>query len=264
MQTEVSAEQIERYRQNGYLVMEGFLDPAELEHWRQVTAEAVALRLQGSTLQNQTDPDAFYAQVFTQCLNLHEIHPGMAELICDPRLARVAGLLAGVDAFRLWQDQALIKPPYGNHTGFHFDDPYWSFYSRDAVNGWLALDDATLANGCLWYLPGTQREATFELVPIAQNLGDLFKAYPQWKKIAAVPAPCPAGSVIFHNAMVAHGAGVNMTPFPRRAMTFAYMPDGSIFNGQQSLLPEAYVQTLALGDVLNNDQMNPVVYRRGG
>ncbi len=264
MQTEVSAEQIERYRQQGYLVVEGFLDAAELEHWRQVTAEAVRLRLASATLQNQTDPDTFYAQVFTQCLNLRELHPDMAALIYDARLARVAGLLAGVAGFRLWHDQALIKPPYGNHTGFHFDDPYWSFYSRDAVNVWVALDDATLANGCLWYLPGTQREATFELVPIAENLGDIFKAYPQWKKIAAVPAPCPAGSVIFHNALVAHGAGVNMTPHPRRAMTLAYMPDGSTFNGQQSLLPEAYFKSLALGDVLNNDQINRLVYRRAG
>ena len=264
MQTEVNDQQIEHFRQQGFLVIEGFLDAAELERWCQVTAEAVNLRLTGSTLNNQANPEAFYAQVFTQCLNLRDIHPGMAELLFDERLGRLAGTLAGVDGVRVWHDQALIKPPYGNPTAFHFDDPYWSFYSRQAVNVWMALDDATLANGCLWYLPGTQREARFELVVIAENLGDIFKSYPQWRKIAAVPAPCPAGSVIFHNALVAHGAGVNMTPYPRRAMTCAYMPDGSTFNGQQSLLPEAYFKSLQVGDVLNNNAINRLVWRRAG
>jgi hypothetical protein len=48
MQTEVSTQQIENYRQQGFLVLEGFLDAAELEHWRQVTGEAVRLRLERS------------------------------------------------------------------------------------------------------------------------------------------------------------------------------------------------------------------------
>ena len=264
MQTDVSTQQIEQFRQQGFLVMQGFLDAAELQQWREVTEAAVRQRLGSSSLNNQADPDTFYAQVFTQALNLRDVHPGMAELIYDERLARLAGLLAGVDGVRLWHDQALIKPPYGNHTAFHFDDPYWSFYSRQAVNVWVALDDATLANGCLWYLPGTHREARFELVAIAENLGDVFKAYPEWRKISAVPAPCPAGSLIFHNAMVAHGAGVNMTPYPRRAMTCAYMPDGSTFNGQQSLLPLDYFSSLQLGQVLNNDAINRLVWRRSG
>jgi phytanoyl-CoA hydroxylase len=262
VQTEVSEKHIQQFQDQGFLVMPGFLEAAELEHWRAVTAEAVAKRLGTDTLNNQANPEAFYAQVFTQALNLRDIHAGMAELIYDERLARWAGLLAGVDGMRMWHDQALIKPPYGNHTAFHFDDPYWSFYSRQAVNMWVALDDATLANGCLWYLPGTQRTARFELVPIAENLGDLFKSYPEWKTIAAVAAPCPAGSVIFHNGLVAHGAGVNMTPYPRRAMTCAWMPDGSTFNGQQSLLPADYFNSLELGQVLNDNEVHRLVWTR--
>lgn len=263
MQTEVSPQQVEQFREQGFVVMEGFLDAAELEHWRTVTEEAMRLRLTGSTLNNQADPEAFYAQVFTQCLNLRDLHEGMAALIYDERLGEVAGRLAEVDGVRLWQDQALVKPPYGNHTAFHFDNPYWSFYSRQAVSVWVALDDATLKNGCLWYLPGTQHEARFELVPIKENLGDVFKVYPQWKKIDAVAAPCPAGSVIFHNAMVAHGAGVNMTARHRRAMTWAYMPEGSTFNGVQSLLPEAYFKTLTVGQVLDDEAYHRLVWRRG-
>jgi ectoine hydroxylase-related dioxygenase (phytanoyl-CoA dioxygenase family) len=265
MKTELTQTQVDQYQQQGYIVIEGFLSAAELEHWRAVTADAIQMRLANSqNLSNQADPDAFYAQVFTQCLRLADIHPGMAELIFDADLGRMASTLAGVDGIRIWHDQALVKPPYGNHTAFHMDNPFWSFHSKQAISIWVALDDATLANGCLWYLPGTQLEATYESTGIGENLGGIFKAYPQWKRRQAVPAACPAGSAVFHNGLIAHGAGANMTPYPRRAMTCAYMPDGSTFNGIKNVLPDDYYASLKVGDLLNNNRINRLVWHKAG
>jgi len=45
-------------------------------------------------------------------------------------------------------------------------------------------------------------------------------------------------------------------------MTCAYMPDGNVYNGQPNVLPDAYVKTLAVGDVLNNELQNPLIYRK--
>jgi hypothetical protein len=264
MKTEVTPEQIEHYQQNGFIVIPGFLDPGELEHWRAVTAAAVEMRLQMSNLNNQRDPDAFYAQVFTQALRLADIYRPMAELIFDADLGRTAATLAGIDGIRIWHDQALIKPPYGNHTAFHMDDPFWSFSSPNAISIWVALDEATLANGCLWYLPGTHKQVTYAATGIGENLGSLFKAYPQFRDLEAVAAPCPAGSAVFHNGLIAHGAGANMTPHARRAMTCAFMPDGSTFNGTQNVLPDDYFNSLKIGDLLNNDTINRLTWHKDG
>jgi ectoine hydroxylase-related dioxygenase (phytanoyl-CoA dioxygenase family) len=237
MKTEISAQQIEFYQENGYIVLEDFLNPEELETWRNVTEEAVHHRLNSSIgdwqkdLTNQGNPDDFYSQVFTQCVRLADTHEGMKQLMMDERLGQVAGTLAQVDGIRIWHDQALIKPPFGNATSWHLDNPYWSFSSRDSLSIWVALDDATLHNGCLWYLPKTHKSARYDNVGIGANMRDLFKAYPEWISLEAVPTPAKAGSVVFHNGLTAHGAGTNMTPRPRRAMTCAYMPDGSTFNG---------------------------------
>jgi phytanoyl-CoA hydroxylase len=267
MKTEVTPQQVAQYQDQGFIVIENFLDAAELEHWRNVTAEAVQVRLAETgphILNNQVDPETFYAQVFTQALRLADIHAGMAELMFDERLGKVAGTLAGVDGIRIWHDQALVKPAYGNHTAFHFDNPFWSFSSHDSISLWVALDDATLANGCLWYFPGTHKETRFEPVGIGENLGDIFKHYPEWRKIAAVPAACKAGSVVYHNGLIAHGAGANMTAHARRAMTCAYMPDGSTFNGQRNILPEDYFNSLKIGDVLNDEKMNRLIWHKNG
>ena len=261
MRNELTQKQITDCRRDGFLVIEDFLEMGELGTWRRVTDEAVAQRLETkSGWNNQSDPDAYYAQVFTQCVRLADTHEGMHELMFDARLGETAGTLAGVDGFRIWHDQALIKPPYGNPTAWHLDNPYWSFYSRDAISIWVALDDATLANGCMWYLPGTHKLATWENPGIGANMRDIFKFYPEWEEIEAVPCPCPAGSAVFHNGLTAHGAGTNMTPRPRRAMTCGYMPDGSTFNGIKNILPQEYFESLQIGDVLNDDDQNPLIW----
>lgn len=69
-------------------------------------------------------------------------------------------------------------------------------------------------------------------------------------------------SCSFHNALTAHGAGANMTPGFRRAMTCAYMPDGSTFNGQRNILSKEQVERLQIGDLRDNDRQVPLIYHR--
>lgn len=85
MKCELGEGQIAFYNENGFLVVEDFLTADELARRRRVTEEAVALRVDSDTLNNQKDPDAFYAQVFTQALRLADIHEEMRELVYDQR-----------------------------------------------------------------------------------------------------------------------------------------------------------------------------------
>ena len=279
MNTELNPDQLKRFREDGFLVLDDFLSDEELEEWRAVIMEAVRERLAlepevqaafdakyGSEtlkLQNQGDPETFYANVFTQCLRLADTHAPTARLLRDPRLGELAAALTGVDGVRIWHDQALFKPPYGNQTTWHMDCPYWAFHSRQSVSFWIPLDDATLANGCLWYLPGTHRLATYDLVGISENMRDIFHAYPEWSSLEAKSAPVPAGGLVAHNSMIAHSAGPNMTREPRRAMTVAFFPDGLPYNGNYDTLPVEYYTTLQAGDPLDDDRYVPLTWSRG-
>ncbi len=271
MNNQLTTEQISNYRENGFIVIENFLNSAELENWRTNTEDAVRARLASLELEgaknehftNQgADPDNYYRQVFVQCVKLAETHAGMRKIMFDSRLGEMAATLAGVNGIRIWHDQALFKQPFGNPTGWHLDNLYWSFTSRNAISLWVALDDATLSNGCLYYIPGSQKTATNKNAGIGMNIGDLFKSYPEWREIEPIACPCPAGSAVFHNGLTAHGAGANMTNKPRRAMTCAYMPDGSTFNGVKNVLPDDYFHSLAVGDLLDNDHVNPLVWKK--
>jgi phytanoyl-CoA hydroxylase len=145
LKNEISDSQVEAFQQNGFVLIDGFLTEAELNHWRDVTDEAVADRLQKKDgAESKFPSDSYYAQVFTQCIKLAETHAGMKNIMFDDRLGRIAATLAEVDGIRIWHDQALIKPPFGNPTAWHLDNPYWSFSSKQSISIWVALDDATL------------------------------------------------------------------------------------------------------------------------
>jgi phytanoyl-CoA hydroxylase len=272
MKHQLSQDQIDRYRDQGFLAIPGFLDAGELANWRTCTGEAVAIRLGKAapdgkgellkTLNNQDDAESYYAAVFTQCLQLWQVHDGMKKIMHDPRLGEVATRLSGADGMRIWHDQALIKPPYGNPTGWHLDVPYWSFSRRDAISIWVALEDATPANGCMYYIPGSHKTARYDNSGIGQNLSALFKLYPEWRAIDPVGVPAAAGTAVFHNGLTAHGAGANMTNKPRPAMTCGYMPDGSTFNGTQNILPDDVFKKLKIGDLLNDDARNPLIWHK--
>lgn len=227
-------------------------------------SKLVPIGFSGTLDSNQGNPESYYAKVYTQVMHLAKEEPELAKLIFNERLGRVASQLAGTKGMRLYHDQAIFKQAYGNPTAWHLDNPYWAFHSPDAMTMWVALDDATVANGCMNYIPGSHKLASHDKnLPINDNFDGLFKLYPDWRKIDPVAAPVKKGSVAFHNGMTAHGAGTNITNKPRRAYTIAFMPEGSTFNGIKDVLPDDYFKSLKKGDPMNNDQMHPLLWKEG-
>ncbi len=264
MNTEVTKEQIDSYRQNGFIVLHDFLTPEELETWRQAVDGAVRQRGERRQIHHKGDPykGTYYEYIFVQRVNLWMDSPEVRRLILDPRLGKLAAELAGVEGMRIWHDQALIKQPWANPTGWHLDNPKWSYSSRHTLSIWVALDDATLQNGCLYFLPGSHKTADYDDVPIGENISDIFRVYPQWQNTMSAPAEMKAGSCSFHNGLIAHGAGANMTPGWRRAMTCGFMPDGCTFNGKQNILTDEQLAGYKIGDLLDDDRQNPLIYHR--
>lgn len=271
MKYELTQEQILTYRENGFIVIEDFLSPAELEDWRTKVMAAVKERsgkkMPGKDVKVGEDDgineDAdYFGKVFDQLINLWQTNEGVKEIMFDKRIGKMAAELAGVDGIRIWHDQALFKRPWANPTAWHLDTPFWSFSDRKALSIWVALDDATLENGCLYFMPASFKTTTYDNSGIGKNMDGIFQVYPEFAGVASAAAPMKAGSCSFHNGLTIHGAGANMTRGFRRAMTCAYMPDGNIYNGQPNVLPDSYVRTLKIGDRLDNEAQNPLIYHK--
>jgi ectoine hydroxylase-related dioxygenase (phytanoyl-CoA dioxygenase family) len=262
MKTTLSPDQITKYQTDGFIHIPGFLDAAEVAELKGAVLETARsmgkTKVAGGTSEwKESDNDDFYNKVFTQRLNLWKINDTVKRYMLNPALGKMACALEGIDGIRVWHDQTLIKEPFANATAWHLDVPYWSFLSPHAISVWIALEDATYQNGCMYFIPGTHKIATYENVGIGMNQGDLFKVQPKLAGRDPVAVPMKAGDCSFHNGRTAHGAGANMTRGRRIAMTCGYMPEGSAFNGQRNILPKDYFESLKPGDVLENDELNP-------
>jgi ectoine hydroxylase-related dioxygenase (phytanoyl-CoA dioxygenase family) len=263
MKTTLVPDQITKYQKDGFIHIPGFLSPDEVAELKSAVVETARsmgkMKVGGGTVEWKEEEN-FYDKVFTQRLNLWKINDTVKRFMLNPELGKMMCRLEGIEGIRVWHDQTLIKEPFANGTAWHLDVPYWSFYSKHAISIWIALEDATPYNGCMCFIPGSQKLATYDNVGIGQNMGDLFKLYPKMAGIDPVPVPMKAGDCSFHNGQAAHGAGANMTRGRRIAMTCGYMPEGSTFNGQRNILPEAYFKTLKEGDVLENNEQNPLLW----
>lgn len=272
MNSNITKAEIDFYNENGYIIIEDFLNQEELKHWRACVTEAIKERngqkIPGKAGSLEEDDgineDAgYFSKVFDQLLNLWQTNDKVKDLMLDERIGKMAAQLSGSDGIRIWHDQALVKRPWANPTSWHLDTPFWSFSDRRALSIWIALDDATLENGCLFFIPGSHKETTFENPGIGKNMDAIFNFYPALKTSQPVAAPMKAGSCSFHNGLTIHGANPNMTSGFRRAMTCAYMPDGNSFNGIPNILPDEYLKKIKEGDLLNNDEQNPLIYTNG-
>lgn len=271
MHTDVTGKQIAQYRDLGFLALERFLDETELDEWRAAVDEAIAAR-PDRRLPHTTEPPKmhdyeFYSQVFTQRLYLWKTSERVKRIVFDRRIAEMAATLEGVDAVRVWQDQALVKEPWGHPTAFHLDGPIFPFNTPHCVSLWVALDDATLSNGCLGYLAGTHKEQSLCNAHIGRDLGDLLRKNPAWASIVPTFCPLPAGGAVLHNGFIAHGAGANMTPGRRRAMSIVYMEDGATYDrpeATQGIWTDEENARYSKGDRLDHDDQFPLVYDRSG
>ncbi|HYG19228.1 MAG TPA: phytanoyl-CoA dioxygenase family protein, partial [Ohtaekwangia sp.] len=206
MKNSISKAQVAQYQKDGFLVIDNFLNADELEQWRTALDAALAKR-KGNKLPDRAsvygkgdDADkTYYDNVFDQLINLWQDNPLMRDIMLDERLGKMATALSGAEGIHVWHDQALIKKPWANPTAWHLDTPYWSFSDRRALSIWVALDDATLENGCLFFIPGSHQHTTFENPGIGKNMGAIFDYYPQFKTTRPIAATMKAGSCSFHN-----------------------------------------------------------------
>ncbi|MEC7227422.1 MAG: phytanoyl-CoA dioxygenase family protein [Candidatus Latescibacterota bacterium] len=219
------------YETNGYLVVNDVFDAGELSRIRdQIDAlladpdnppEGVTIGREGNTVADKERAEARDDAVRGAAF-LVRFMPFFQEVARQANLLSCArGLLgSGVQVFR---DQALFKPPHGQAKPLHQDQSYFCVEpENDLTTAWIALDDATLDNGCMRYVPGSHLHGVF---PVDADPERPVHHIPRTGKVTLQPAvdcPVSAGSVIFHHGCTLHSSAENRSSTWRRALIFHY------------------------------------------
>ena len=130
---------------------------------------------------------------------------------------------------KLYCDQLMMKPRYnGTVTDWHQDSVAWpQFAPQNHVSCWVALDDATVDNGCMTVIPGSHKWG-----PIERTRRDPFLANSSLPK--PVPIELEAGSCMFHHGLNFHRTGANPTPNRRRGLALHYLCSETMYLGAGS------------------------------
>lgn len=174
------------------------------------------------------------------------------DLIFMPSLVNLAEALLG-GPVRLWHDQLFVKPARnGGKVVWHQDYSYWVRTRPIAhLTCWIGLDDSTVENGCVHYIPGSQRWPLLPRQPIADDMDKVLGLLNNEQKAAfkPIPAELSAGFASFHHPMTLHGSYSNTSAAPRRAAVVNFIRDGVVSDSDQELL--AGVPPIPKGLALN-------------
>ncbi len=152
--------------------------------------------------------------------------------IFERRAASIARQLCG-EGMTIDFDQLLAKSPGREDAvfGWHQDQAYWiDTEDRRTATCWLAVDDSTIDNGCMQFLPGSHREAVRPHRPLH---GDREKSHTLVTDLhpedVMVPVPITRGDITVHNEAVLHGSGGNRTADNyRRAYIIAFRSEATV------------------------------------
>ncbi|MBV9865660.1 MAG: phytanoyl-CoA dioxygenase family protein [Abitibacteriaceae bacterium] len=239
---QLSQEQIQQYWRDGYLSFPDVLTTDEIEQAKTALSELVQ-RVANSTEVDKRGsfwimPGTEFGVQFEPGYSPQDASDGDVELkvrklmwYCDqhphlsylsahhPRICGVIESLLGAGPL-MFQDMALIKPPFiGSEKPWHQDDAYFSVVPLDAVCGvWIALDEATVENGCMHVLPGGHKVG-----PRKHFHGrDCEIVEDRLNPALAVPVELPPGGAMFFHGLLPHQTPPNSSSARRRALQFHY------------------------------------------
>ena len=221
----ISDEQINLYKENGFISLQNVLSGKALEYAKRVIESAVFIRKEQDkrTLAEKSQ----YEQSFMQCGYLCWDFPAVKDFVFGKRFAGIAKDLMGASGARLWHDQALFKEPHGRVTDAHQDISYWPINEGELTTTmWIALNDVPKEKGCLYFYAGSHKLKEKEYI-------DIFKNPHQPEVVKGIEktfTPINAGDVTFHCGLTFHGAGQNVSDEMREGMTVIYIGDGATFD----------------------------------
>lgn len=241
-QYRLTNEQVEFYNEYGYLANIKLLDEAQVE---QLKAELEQIMDPAHPLNHlyhefhsneSSDPD----KTLFHALGAWRITEGFHDVLWNPAFTMAASQLLGNKAVRFWHDQLFCKPAkHGGVVAWHQDYSYWTRTGPvQHLTCWVGLDDATIENGCLYYVPRSHTWGLLDKPALAGDMDGLMQYLTDEQKAGFKPVPIELkkGHATFHHPLMVHGSYANSSPKSRRAFVTNVFADGTQSKSDDELL----------------------------
>ena len=209
----LTPEQVAAFNRDGYLKPLRVFDAAEMavirEYFDNLLAQTLAAG--GNSYSIST---------------AHLSHGRVFDLLTHPRIVAHINDLLGEDVIG-WGSHFFCKMPGdGKRVSWHQDASYWPLTPSKAVTAWLAIDDASVENACMRYIPGTHLHGhltyTLSEEDDANVLNQTVTGADQFGE--PVEVELQAGEMSLHSDLLLHGSEANQSDRRRCGLTLRYCP----------------------------------------
>ena len=229
----MTGDQITFYRENGYLAGVRLLTDEQVEALKAEIDELTDPHHPGRHLfyeynsNESTNPNT----ILFHALGAWRVQAGLHDALWNPRFVMPAAqLLDG--PVRFWHDQIFYKPAHhGGVVAWHQDYSYWTRTKPMAhLSCWIGLDDSTIENGCVQYVPRSHKWDLLPITGLANDMNSIQSVLTEEQKAEFKPVPIELkrGEASFHHPLMIHGSYENRTERPRRAVVINVFVDGVV------------------------------------
>ncbi len=239
----VSVNEYRIFREQGFLVVKGLVPPEDVDEMNAHMDDLLAGRawIEGARVMKDLGIKPSQPEDWLRVHMLHRLSSIHERFLLHPRVLDVLVAIIGPDVLAL-QSMLFFKQPGQPGQGYHQDSYYIPTFPDTLCGAWLALTQATVQNGCLWYTVGSQHEPIYPSsnglgAKLSSNLDDLglienasvtdeavnglvrvAKKYPGKE----VPVEAEPGDVVFFGGHILHRSHTNHGTTPRRSFVGHY------------------------------------------
>ena len=201
------------YKEYGYLIAPSFLFKEEIDELRKETAAIFRGErgyVDGMLTVEADESDSEVLKKYVAIHFPHEISKIIHAFLFQQRIVDILVNIVGPNV-KCMQSMLFVKGPGKAGQAWHQDEFYIPTRDKSLVGAWIAIDDATVDNGCLWIIPG-RPGWMMKRVPNGSNeYADVDTIDVTAYKGEAIPVEVQSGSVVFFNGYTLHSSQRNKT-----------------------------------------------------
>ncbi len=169
---------------------------------------------------------------------MHDLDEVFSTFSRHDRLGQIASDIGFIDPLLLQSMYIFKSPRVGGEVTWHTDHTFLWTEPQSVVGFWVAIDDATISNGCMWAVPGGHRQpprSRFRRDGQGGTVMDQLDTAP-WATDDAVPIEAEQGTLVLLHGSLPHGSGPNTSDKSRHAYTI------HVIEGQASYPADNWLQ----------------------